>query len=106
MSGGYSMAKTFTQIVIEDRRLVILRLVNTSRGVSNDSILLRGVRQWGLDCSTDGLRTDLDFLADEGAVTLTDLDQGHVRVNITTRGREVVSGDVRIGGVTPPEHAR
>ena len=100
------MSKTFTQIVIEDRRLVILRLTHEGKGVSNDSILLRGVRRWGLDCSTEGLRADLDFLAGEGAVVLTDLDEGHVRVNITTRGRETLRGDIRIGGVTPPEHVR
>ena len=100
------MSKAYVEMVIEDRRLVILRLLRAGQGASNDSILLRGVRRWGLKCSTQGLRDDLTFLAGAGAVALTDLEEGHVRVDITSTGRDVVSGDLRIGGITPPEHVR
>lgn len=100
------MSKEYIDVVIEDRRLVILRLTHRSRGSSNDSVLLRGVRRWGLRCSTQGLRDDLRFLGQAGAVTLTDLEEGHMRVDITACGREVLSGDLIIGGITPPGHVR
>ncbi|WP_119304969.1 VpaChn25_0724 family phage protein [Dongia deserti] len=97
------MTKRFVDHLIQDRRLVILRLIKGAGGAANDSVLTAGVRMSGHETATrDDVRADLDFLKERGCITI-DWFEDKVRVaHLTERGQDVVAGRIEVDGVKKP----
>lgn len=93
---------TYKTLVTEDRRLVLLRLLTESEGYSaNEYLLASAMPGFGHVVSHDRLRTDLDWLAEQGLITIT--QPGNVYVpTITNRGADVAAGRARVSGVKRP----
>ncbi|MFU8924911.1 ArsR family transcriptional regulator [Acinetobacter puyangensis] len=94
---------SFNNVLLEEMRLVLLRLLNewaSYRG--NSSTLHSGLTHWGLDFSRDQVKTELHWLKDQGCVEI-ELDNPQVIVvKLTTRGQDVAEGRQRIPGIKRP----
>lgn len=92
----------YADLVAEDRRLVILRLLAESAKYSaNEYLLQQGLHAFGHEVGHDLLRTELAWLAEQG---LLDLDEvAGVRVaKLRERGVDVASGVAIVPGVKRP----
>lgn len=91
------------KIVQEERALAILRLLRAQPGmVSNDHILARWCRAYGLACGHEELRAELGRLDREGLLT-TERNDSLLVVALSKRGSEVAEGLVMVDGVGRPE---
>lgn len=92
----------FADLVTSDRRLVILRALESDLGYShNESIIHSILGQFGHKCSRDQVRTDLTWLQEQGLVTLEDVSGIYVAA-ITQRGVDVALGNATVPGVKRP----
>ena len=93
---------SYKQMVTEDRRLVILKLLAESEGfTANEHLLASALPGFGHSVSHDRVRTDLDWLAEQELVTLA--SPGGVSVaTLTARGDDVAAGRARVAGVKRP----
>ena len=86
----------------EYRRLVILqRLDDEPRRTANEILIAMLLRRLGVGASEDRLRTDLVWLAEQGAVRVEDVG-GVLIATLTARGSEAARGETRIPGVARP----
>lgn len=92
----------YTKLVTEDRRLVLLRLLAESEGYSaNEYLLATALPGFGHSVSHDRVRTDLDWLDEQGLVRVE--RPGEVCVaTLTARGADVAAGRARVAGVKRP----
>lgn len=96
----------FAQFVREDRRLSILMLLAQSDDYSASHYLLHAaLSQYGHACSSDSVRTDMGWLAEQGLVTVQSIGDVHV-AKLTQRGDDVQSGRSRVAGVKRPRPER
>lgn len=95
--------KSFSEVLAEDRRLVILRLLKKAPNYSlNDRLVREGLKQLGHNLSLDAVRADLAWLQDVGALT-TENTVADVHVaTISRRGAEHVELAATIPGVKRP----
>lgn len=96
------MSKTLEQRLTEDRRLVILRLLQqmpASR--SNSSVITDSMNLWGHHLSRDYVRTQLRWLEEQELLSVEDLD-GVLVVTLTERGHDVATGAAVVDGVKKP----
>lgn len=93
---------SFADLLTEDRRLSLLRLLAEAPGASANTYVLRtGLHGLGHACSGDQVETDAAWLAEQGLVKVEDL--GSVRVvRLTARGEDVSSGRAMVPGVKRP----
>jgi hypothetical protein len=92
----------FADLMTEDRRLVLLRLlVEAPGGKANTYVLATGLRSMGHDCSQDQVETDATWLAEQGLVAVEELDAVRV-VQLKGRGADVAAGRSRVPGVKRP----
>lgn len=92
----------FAQFEQEDRRLVILRLLAEDQDYRvNSSILQQGIDLYGHSVSRDRLHTDLLWLAEQGLVTVDEINSVLV-VTLTQRGLDVAQGRAHVPGVKRP----
>lgn len=92
----------FAQFEQEDRRLVILRLLAEDQDYRvNSSILQQGIDLYGHSVSRDRLHTDLQWLAEQGLVTVDEINSVLV-VTLTQRGLDVAQGRAHVPGVKRP----
>lgn len=92
----------FADLVASDRRLVILRALESDLGYShNESIIHSILGEFGHRCSRDLVRTDLAWLKEQGLVTLEDVSGIYV-TTITQRGVDVATGATMVPGVKRP----
>lgn len=93
---------SFAELLTEDRRLSLLRLLAEAPGTeANTYVLTTGLRAVGHGCSGDQVETDAAWLAEQGLVSLEDL--GKVRVvHLTQRGEDVAAGRAVVPGVKRP----
>ncbi len=93
----------FERLMNEDRRLLILRLMNEDPGYQLNIYVLRPALQaMGHTVSHDKVETDLGWLAEQGLVTVgraSDVTVG----KLTARGADVAQGLVTVPGVKRPE---
>lgn len=93
---------SYKQFVAEDRRLVILRLLDEDPGGShNHAVLQQALKGWGHTVSRDVVKGDLAWLAEQGLVTVSMIGDGdayHV-ATLTDRGADVASGATIVPGV-------
>lgn len=97
-----SKHKTLQERLTEDRRLVILRVlqeVPASR--SNSSVIADMLVMWGHHVSRDYVRTQLRWLEEQELVTVEDLD-GVLVVTLSERGHDVATGAAIVDGVKKP----
>ena len=92
----------FADLLESDRRLVILRCLSEDPSYDlNESILQSMLGSLGHNVSRDRLRTDLQWLAEQGLVTLREVVSVHV-ATLTSRGNDVACGRVTVPGVKRP----
>lgn len=91
-----------TEMLHEDQRLVILRLLENIGFTANDSVLEMGLRQFGHRVTRDQVRGELQWLAEQGLITI-EVIAGRVHVaTLTDRGAEVATGRAHHPGVRRP----
>ena len=93
--------KPYRDKVTEDLRLVILQIIERSDGETNTRILGSELPDVGHRVSADRLRTELAWLAEQGAVTLAEAGSMHV-VALTERGADLAAGRTAIPGLRRP----
>lgn len=93
------MSVSYLQRVIEDVRLVILRLLSESPGyTSNSSILDAALEDFGHHVSRDQVHTELTWLSEQGLVRVEAISSV-LRAELTTRGLDVALGQAHVPGV-------
>ncbi|EMH5077574.1 ArsR family transcriptional regulator [Salmonella enterica] len=91
----------FSDLIVEDQRLVILRTLNDLNLEAGESIIQDCLDAWGHRVSRDVVRTRLQWLAEQGLVTLETL-HGYLVATLTGRGQDVVEDRVSVPGVKKP----
>jgi hypothetical protein len=88
----------------QDRRLVILRLLEESDGSANEGMLRTGLDMLGhgVKLTRQVVRADLDLLEKAGCVRLEWFDDKIVVAHLTERGVDCVHGRVEVHGVKKP----
>lgn len=94
---------SFAQLLSEDRRLVILRLLSAAPEYTLNAFVLRpGLEAVGHAVSADQLATELAWLAEQGLVELEAM-AGVTVARLAPRGADVASGRIVTPGVKRPE---
>lgn len=92
----------FFERMAEDRRLVIVRLLERSLGYSaNESLLGPVLRDIGHAVSSEQIRADLKWLQEAGLVMVEEI-AGIQIASLTQRGLETAQGIVITAGVRRP----
>jgi Fe2+ or Zn2+ uptake regulation protein len=93
---------SYANLITEDRRLVLLRLLAESEGYSaNEYLLATALPGFGHNASHDRVRTDLDWLAEQDLVRVERPGEVYV-ATLTGRGADVAAGRARVAGVKRP----
>jgi len=93
---------SYTQIVMENIRLIILQALEEDVDYSHNEEVIRGVLgTFGHRISHDRLRAELHWLAEQGLVTINDVS-GLLVIKLTARGEDVALGRSRVPGVARP----
>jgi hypothetical protein len=93
---------TLAERIAEDRRLVILRLLESSPGyTANESLVVIALRDFGHAASRDQVHTDFAWLKEQGLVTLEEIATVQI-ASLTQRGAETAQGFVTTPGVKRP----
>lgn len=94
---------SFAQLLSEDRRLVILRLLAAAPEYTLNAFVLRpGLEAVGHAMSADQLATELAWLAEQGLAELEAMANVTV-ARLTARGADVAAGRIVTPGVKRPE---
>lgn len=93
---------SFEKVLTEDRRLVLLRILNDMTGYrANSSVLAMAMAHFGHTLTRDYIRTQLAWLAEQDLVKIDDI--GPVIIaTLTERGQEVAKGLAIAPGVSRP----
>ncbi|WP_448680565.1 VpaChn25_0724 family phage protein [Pseudomonas nicosulfuronedens] len=96
------MSTPYADFLRQDMRLVILRLlVEMPAYRANSSVLNAALDNFGHAISRDQVKTELAWLAEQGAVALEDI--GPVVVaTLTERGQDIAAGRARVPGIKRP----
>lgn len=96
---------SFERHLIEDFRLVLLRLLVEAGGHANESVLLRGAHMLGhRRFGRPDVRRELRWLkAEAGCVSLSDYADKVTVAELTDTGREVAAGRQTVPGIKPPD---
>lgn len=94
------MTKTYAQVVQEERRLHILRLLSATKPAyqANSTTLRDGLAQLGHTMSRDQMHTELAWLAEMGVCTL-ETPGSVIIVTLTARGLDVAEGTAQVPGI-------
>lgn len=92
----------YAEFLRHDMRLVILRLLGEMPAYrANSSMLNAALDNFGHSVSRDQVKTELHWLAEQGAVSLEDI--GPVLVaSLTERGQDIAAGRARVPGIKRP----
>lgn len=96
------MSTPYADFLRQDMRLVILRLlVEMPAYRANSSVLNAALDNFGHAVSRDQVKTELAWLAEQGAISLEDI--GPVVVaTLTERGHDIAAGRARVPGIKRP----
>jgi hypothetical protein len=101
--------KSYAQMVREDRRLVILRLLNESSGKqSNSSLLHAGLIHLKIICERHELIDDLRFLQTHSLIDLEqlgDVNPDLYGAHLRGRGEDLLAGRLEVEGVSRPRRS-
>lgn len=93
----------FVNFLTEDRRLVILRLLETAPGYRlNESVIETALEGVGHTVSRDTVRGDLAWLGEQGLITVETVAERIMVATITKRGEDVAFGHATHPGVKRP----
>ncbi len=93
---------TFAERIAQDRRLVILKLLERTPGYSaNESLLDLALEDFGHRTSRDQVRTDLCWLEEQELVTTEEI-AGVMIAIATRRGLDAARGKAIVPGVRRP----
>lgn len=93
---------SYAELMDEDRRLVILRLlVDSGDYTSNEYLLQTALQRLGHAVGGERLRADLAWLTEQGLITCEHL-AGVVVASLTPRGDDIAAGRERHPGVKRP----
>lgn len=96
----------YADIIRADIRLTILRILNEDAGYShNESVLKQALALVGHNISGDRVRTELQWLEEQGLVTIGDT-AGIMVAGLTDRGQDVATGATVVPGVERPMPGR
>lgn len=92
----------YSDFIRQDVRLVLLRLlVEMTAYRANSSVLTMALDSYGHTLSRDQVKTELHWLAEQGALTLQDV--GPVIVaTLSERGQDIAAGRNRVPGIKRP----
>ena len=94
---------SFAKLVQEDMRLVVLRVLAEDADYSHNEYVLRSaLRSLGHTVSTDRLRTELAWLAEQALISVANT-AGVMVAKLTARGLDAATGAVVIPGVKRPD---
>ncbi len=96
------MTTHYAEFLREDVRLVLLRLLSEMVAYrANSSVLTMALDSYGHSLSRDQVKTELHWLAEQGALTVSDV--GPVLVaTLTERGQDIAAGRARVPGIKRP----
>lgn len=93
---------SYEQVKTEDRRLVILLLLKESDGYRCNEFLLNDLlNERGHAVSQDRVRSDLDWLQEQGLLKVQDIHDTRI-ATINQRGVDVAGGRITVSGVKRP----
>jgi len=94
--------KTFADRLLEDRRLVLLRILSEQNATrANSSVLTAALDHFGHAVSRDWIRTQLRWLEEQGLLRIEDI--GPVLVaTLTERGADIAQGRGLVDGISRP----
>lgn len=94
--------RNYAQVLTEDRRLVILRvLAEMTSYKANSSVIGTLLERWGHEPSRDQIKTDLRWLEEQGLLAIEEI--GSVLLaTLNERGMDVSKGRVVQPGVKRP----
>jgi hypothetical protein len=92
----------YSDFLRQDIRLVVLRLLAEMTAYrANSSVLTMALDTYGHSLTRDQVKTELHWLAEQGALTLEDV--GPVMVaTLTERGQDIAAGRARVPGIKRP----
>ncbi|MGF6098884.1 ArsR family transcriptional regulator [Pseudomonas sp. 18175] len=92
----------YSDFIRQDVRLVILRLLAEMAAYrANSSVLTMALDSYGHTLSRDQVKTELHWLAEQGALSISDV--GPVLVaTLTERGQDIAAGRARVPGIKRP----
>lgn len=101
------MTKPFAQKIIEDRRLVLLRLLSEQRGGrANSSVLRMGLVHLGIVCDRHEVIDDLLHLQLHNLVALESATEDLYIAQLLERGDDLVNGLAEAPGISRPRRSR
>lgn len=93
---------SFAEHFAQDRRLTVLKILEGAQGYrANEYLLQTALAGFGHSVSRDRVRTDLEWLREQGLVTLEQIGSMSVGV-LTERGADVATGRAAVPGVKRP----
>lgn len=93
---------TYTEQIRAHLRLAILQTLQRAPGYGlHEYLVLERVRALGLGSTVDTLRTEIDWLAEQGLVERAELEAAYVP-RLTGRGADVAEGLAAVPGVARP----
>ncbi|MDA3977910.1 hypothetical protein [Gallibacterium sp. AGMB14963] len=85
-------------IFAQDQRMLLLHFLAENNNSANDEVLQDCLQLYGHRISRDVVRTQLNWLAEQGLVTVSDF--GHLRIaKLTARGFDVSQNQATVEGV-------
>lgn len=92
----------YAEFLRQDMRLVVLRLLAEMPAYrANSSVLNAALDNYGHSVSRDQVKTELQWLSEQGTVSLDDI--GPVLVaTLTERGQDIAAGRARCPGIKRP----
>lgn len=93
---------SFADVLAADQRLLILQALEEDPDYSHNEHVLRAVLEAvGHGISRDKMRTELDWLTEQGLVTTEAVGETRI-AKLTARGQDVAVGRARVHGVARP----
>lgn len=92
---------SYSDVIQNDQRLVILRTLEEMNGSANDSVLQKVLERYGHRISRDRVKTHLYWLSEQELVAIESVMSIDV-ATITSRGVDVASGHASVPGVARP----
>lgn len=94
---------SMSRIIAQEARLRILQaLARQDGGALNSELLRAELETWGINRTRDWVHDQLRWLADMGAITLTDASAAVRIATLTSKGEDHLSRARLIEGVKPP----
>lgn len=99
------MSINYADYVVEDRRLVLLRLLDEAHGSANESVLHTGLQLLGhrRGVTREVVHADLHWLAERHLLTVEYFAEKVIVATLSARGRNVARGDEIVAGVKKPD---